>query len=640
MKKVNTKLMMIIFIAIVLFTTTVSASFAQQLGVFDIIKPFNSYASVYSSDVVESMRPLMMGTHGAISTGHYLATNAGIEIFRKGGNAFDAGVGAAMALKVTQMDMAGWCGLAPLILYSARENIVTTRTGCGTSPALLTLEQLLKSRKAGFDLGAYLPPVPADVDVWLTTLDRFGTMSFEEVAQYALEIAEEGYHMFKPQYTRSLATAEGIKKWPYNMEFWFQNSIDRKQKIGDIMVNKDLGKLIRYMIDAERRILAAGGNRSDGIWAARNAFYKGEPAKAVDKFYRELPGGLIRYEDFASYQGEWQKPLHTTYKGYDIYAPRGWCQGPRIILWLNMLENFDLHSLGYNTPEYIHLISQVIDLGMSDCHKYIGDPDFADIPMQLYSKEYARERIKLIDMEQAFDDMPPWGDPRKMKNIADDSPKSFISMKDSSQYITMDNQMTTVDSGTTSLNVIDGEGNTFSMTESDGHMHTPMIPGWGFGIARRCIQFNSDQAFGNVAAPNKRNRNTNAPFLVMKDGKPFMGLSTPGGDKQLQALMQVFFNVVEWGMDVQQAVDQPRFFSFNFIGTGTDWVNKYPAQLNIESRIPQETFEALKKKGHFVVDYGLWTLDACAPTITYRDPETGIIYTAGDVRRETSSMAY
>jgi gamma-glutamyltranspeptidase/glutathione hydrolase len=608
---------------------------AAEEGLLDTVKPFNSYGHVYDPDNFESMRPRIMGTHGALATGHYLATIAGIEAFKKGGNAFDAGVTAAMALKVTKMGFAGWTGVAPLILYSAREGQVITRIGAGTTPARATLDYFLEHGKSPINNAL----LPADVDVWLATLDRFGSFSFEEAVLPALDVAENGYHLYKMQKWLLDDRKDGILKFPYNVEFWFQMGVG-KQKVGDIMLNRDLGKLIRYMIDAERKALAAGGTRSDGIWAARDSFYKGEPARAVDKFFKEN-NGLVTYEDMANYKGRWQAPLHTTFMGYDVYTCDGWSQGPRMILFLNMLENFDLKALGYNTPEYIHLISQVINLAMSDCHRYIGDPDLADTPRELYSKEYAKERIKLINMNKAFQDMPAWGDPRNMKNLHPESPTKFAMGEDMTPTMVAQGELPEegIMFDTTSLNVIDAQGNIFSMTESDGHMTTPMIPGWGFGLGNRMAQFNLDPTLANVMAPNKRPRNTNNPFLVMKDGKPFMGFSTPGGDQQAQSLLQVLLNIVVWGLSPEQALDQPRFGSYNFAGTGRE-VNRNPGQLNLEERIPQETFEALKRMGHNVKSWGLWNWLACAPTLTYMDPETGQIIAAGDVRRETYPLGY
>ncbi len=316
-----------------------------------------------------------------------------------------------------------------------------------------------------------------------------------------------------------------------------------------------------------------------------------------------------------------------------------------------MLENYDLRALGYNTPEYIHLISQVIDLAMADAHRYVGDPDFAPAPKGLYGKAYARERIKLIDETSAFRDMPPWGDPERMAAVAEGAPVSFVASRSRPQGATQvqpapagrrgsaggGDEAHAVD--TSSLNVMDAEGNVFSLTESDGHTFTPMIPGWGFGLGNRMGQFNLDPDLANVMAPGKRPRNTNSPLLVMVDGQPFMGLSTPGGDQQLQCLLQIFLNVVVWGMSPEQAVDQPRFGSYNFPATGSE-VNRNPAVLYMEDRIPAATAEALRAMGHDVRSWGLWNWRAGAPTVTWRDPETGVMTAAGDVRRETASLGF
>ncbi len=621
---------------VVVISATFSGSAGQEKGApHQLIAPFETHVTVYDEHNVEPMRPDIFGTHGVVSTGNYRATLAGIEVFKKGGNAFDAGVAAAMALKVTTPDIAGWTGVAPLILYSADEEQVLTRIGAGTAPAAATLENYAAHGKDP----ARSAIVPADVDVWLAALARFGTISFEEAAQYALDLAENGFHLhhrLKFSIDRGQDTA---RRWPYNEKYWLQNG-EGRQPLGSLMVNTDLGKLIRYMIDAERKMLATEGTRADGIWAARDAFYKGEPARAVGAFFKEHLDAQMTYADMAGYEGGWDAPLHTTYRGYDVFTCDAWSQGPRFILMVNMLERFDLKSLGYNTPDYIHVISQVIDLAMSDSHKYLGDPDFVDIPTELYSKEYARERIKLIDREHAFQDMPPWGDPVNMRNVDPGSPRTFAPTEAAGNDAGGLDVMTRRNSlDTTALNVMDAQGNVFSMTESDGHLGTPMIPGWGFGISNRGGQFNLDPTLANVVAPGKRPRNTNTPFLIMKDAKPFLGLSLAGGDMQAQALLQIFLNVVEWGMTPQQAMDHPRFGSYNFPGTG-DEVNRDPGRLNLEGRIPPETFAALERLGHKVESWGLWSYVSGDGTITYRDPETGFIMAAADPRREMYALGY
>ena len=604
-------------------------------GLLGTLSPFGSYGHVYDSANVEAMRPRFMGRRGVVSSGHYLATMAGMDMLKQGGNAFDAGVTAAMALKVTKMDYAGWTGVAPLILYSAAEKRVITRVGAGTSPAAATLEYFLEHGKDRVNTAL----VPADIDVWLAALDRYGTIGFAEAAAPALEIAEEGYHLYKMQKWMMDDQTDGVLRFPYNRDFWFQHGVGQ-QEVGDLMQNPDLGRLIRYMMAAEERTLASGGTRSQGIRAARDAFYKGDPARAVGALFAEL-GGIVTYDDLASYESEWMEPLETTFMGYDVYTGDGWSQGPRLILMLNMLDGVDLEALGYNTPEYIHLLSQVIDLAMSDSHRYVGDPRVVDTPEELYTKEYARIRAAMIDRARAFQDMPPWGDPNRMLAVGEKSPRSFTASTATAAPDERgpDASTETPIFDTSSLNVMDSEGNLFSMTESDGHLTTPLIPGWGFGLGGRMGQFNLDPRLANVMAPGKRPRNTNTPLLVMKDGEPFMGLSTPGADQQLQSLLQVFLNVVVWGMSPEQALDQPRFGSYNFPTSGNE-INRNPAGLLLEDRIPAETAEALKKLGHDVGWWGLWNLRSGAPTLAYRDPVTGVMIAAGDVRRETSSLAW
>ena len=597
----------------------------------NIIRPFEGFGHVYDAQNFESMRPRIMGTHGVISSGHYLSTMAGMEVLKRGGNAFDAGVSAAMALKVMKMGYAGWNGVAPLILYSAAEGRVLTRVGAGTSPAKATLEHFLKHGKTDHNVAL----IPADVDVWLATLARYGTLSFQQAAQPALEIAEGGYHLYKHQKGLLDELQDDIVRLPYNKAFWFPKGAGN-HRLGDLMVNKDLGRLIRYMMRAEAQAVAGGAGRNDAIRAARDAYYKGEPARAAAAHYAEYEDAIVAYEDLAGYEGAWMRPLHTSFLGYDVYVCDGWSQGPRLLLFLNMLENFDLKKMGYNSPEYIHHISQVINLGFSDSHKYIGDPNFTKTPASLYTKAYAGKRASLVDARKAFSDMPPWGDPESMKAVASDSPKQFTSPStEDAAAFTSHREL----EDTTSLNVMDRAGNVFSMTESDGHMTSPMIPGWGFGLGRRMTQFNLDPSLANVMAPGKRPRNTNNPVLVLKDGRPFMGISTPGGDQQAQAMLQVFLNVVLWGMSPEQALDQPRFGSYNFPATGQA-INRNPARLNLESRIPQSTFDALRVLGHDVQDWGRWNWRACALTLTYRDPETGLMIAAGDVRRETASLGH
>lgn len=594
--------------------------------------PLIDYAAAYQPGNYEAYRPRVMGTRGVIASGHYLATQIGYDMFRANGNAFDAGVAAAMAAKALKMDYAGWVGVGPLILYSAKENKVVTRVGTGTLPALGTFEYFKKTGKNSVNTAL----VPADIDVWLSALETYGTLSFEKVALPTAEMVERGYPLYKMQQYLILANLDNIRKFPYNAQFFLQTE-PQGFRIGSLMKNADLGKTIRYMINAERKALAAGKNREEAIRAARDAFYTGEPARAIDKMFREL-NGLMRYEDLANYQGKWMAPLHTQYRGYDVYAPSGWSQGPRMILVLNVLENFDLKALGYMTPEYIHVISQAINLAFSDSHKWVGDPDFVKMSDKLWGKPYGKLRAGLIDRNRAFQDMPPWGDPERMLAISPDSPTRFAA-PGQSEPPRQGSRGEPPQMDTTSVNAMDAEGNVFSNTISDPQTNTPMVPGWGFGLGGRAGQFNLNPDLANVVAPGKRPRNTNSPFLVMKDGRPFMGLSTPGADEQVQSLLQVLLNVIEWQMPIEHAVDQPRFGSSNFPGTGGE-VNRSPGVLFMENRISAAVVKELESRGHVMRSWGGWNYRTGSPTVTFRDPQTGLLVAAADVRREAVALGH
>ena len=595
--------------------------------------PLISHGVQFQPGNFEAYRPRVMGTRGVVASGHYLATQIGYEMFRANGNAFDAGIAAAMAAKALKMDYAGWVGVGPLILYSSKENKVVTRVGTGTLPALGTFEYFKKTGKNRVNTAL----VPADIDVWLSALETYGTMSFEKVALPTAEMVERGYPLYKMQQYMILANVDSIRKFPYNAQFFLQAD-PQGYRIGSLMKNADLGKTIRYMIDAEKKALAAGKNRKEAIRAARDAFYTGEPARAIDKMFRELDG-LMRYEDLVNYQGKWMAPLHTQYRGYDVYAPSGWSQGPRMILALNVLENFDLKSLGYMTPEYIHIISQAINLAFSDSHKWVGDPDFVKMSDNLWGKPYGKLRAGLIDRNRAFQDMPPWGDPERMLAIAPDSPTRFAAPPGQSTPGPRAPQGEPQQMDTTSVNAMDAEGNVFSNTISDPQTGTPMVPGWGFGLGGRGSQFNLTPDLANVVAPGKRPRNTNSPFLVMKDGRPFMGLSTPGADEQVQSLLQVLLNVIEWQMPIEHAVDQPRFGSSNFPGTGGE-VNRSPGVLFLENRISAAVVKDLEGRGHVMRSWGGWNYRTGSPTVTFRDPQTGLLVAAADVRREAVALGY
>lgn len=617
------------FAILVLFITVVSGSaVAQGLGgTEDILKV---HGTVFSEDLVGSLRPVAMGVNGMIAVQSMDAALIGIEILKKGGNAFDAGVAATAALRVTTMFNAGWCGVTPFIGYVASEKKVIMRAGVGTAPALATSEWFKEQGYDGFmpsgKEAILLAIMPSDVDNYIAILQDYGTISLGEALEGAIRLAEEGWPINNAFASSIASKEEEIREWwPYNAEVWLQYG--RPPRPGELLYQKDLAKTMKLLVTAEQKALNNGLSRRAALEAARDVFYKGEIAQAIDKFYREN-GGLVRYDDVANYRGEWEEPIHTTYEGIDIYTVNTATQGPVMIEMFNMLENYDIKELGHNSAEYIHLLSQIINLAMSDRYNWFGDPNFVTVPDGLWTKEYAKELIKTIDPDKAQPEMPPKSNPWPFSTNA-----SSLNPYSNAVAVLPGSTEESDDSDTTFIAVMDKEGNCFAMTPSDGHINTALIPGYGFGLTNRGRRFM--RVDGNPAdiAPGKRPMNTTNPSVCLKDGKPYMLWGTSGGDDQNQTMLQLFLNVYEFGMNPQQAVEQNRFGSQNFVATSSPYPHR-KARIKIHDGIEKEVIEALEAKGHDVVLYP-WTAYLANPCMIVRD-DNGLMWGGADFRRDQS----
>jgi gamma-glutamyltranspeptidase/glutathione hydrolase len=517
-----------------------------------------------------------------VASGHVLATEAGLIILRQGGNAFDAGVATAMALNVTRPMSAGMMGVAPTLLYEARTGQVHSYNGLGTAPGRMTVQYL---RGQGwpvapfFGINAQL--IPASPDAWIAVLEKYGSMSFSEVAAPAIKLAEEGHVLNKTTANfMKISWAEMALmkyKWPYNYSVFWKPFEPSGPAPGKILYQKDLAKTLRLMADAEQRELQNSGDRLKALEAARAVFYKGEVAEAIAKLHRDFDGPMTR-EELEWYHGQWESPVSGNYKGYTIYANDAWCQGPTVPMVLQMLENLDLKSLGHNTPEYISAVAQAIELAYADREAYFGDPQFVDVPIHgLLSREYAKERGKLINPKRGFGKMPSPGDPWKYEGRP--RPKNIYQPRPIPASLPPHR----ASHDTTYLCVVDKSGNAFSLTPSD-FPYSPMVPGYGIMLGNRVQQFRLKDGHPAQVAPHKRPRLTPNPSMVTKDGKLFMAFGTPGGDMQPQAMVQVFLNIVEWGMDPQAAINAPRFKSKNFPDSFSPHFY-YPGKIQLEDEI-------------------------------------------------------
>lgn len=552
-------------------------------------------------------RPVIRGTHGVIATGHYLATEAGVHILRSGGNAIDAGVAAGFCEHVLEPHQNGAGGEAPILIYSAARRKAFSINGHGTAPRRATIDWF---REQGIDLipaNGFLPAtVPAAFDSWITALREFGTMSLAEVLAPALDLAENGYPMYNHLREILVAKQEAFEKeWPTSAEVFVPGG--RVPEVGEIFRQPLLASTFRKLLHAEKH--AARISRDAGLQAARDLYYKGEIAEGIAEFVAEteiMDGtgkahrGLLEYEDMAEYSAKVETPEVVDYRGIDVLKCGPWCQGPVMLQQLSLLEGFDLRAMGHNSVEYIHTLVECAKLAFADREAYYGDPEFDDVPMDiLLSKEYAADRRRLIDVRHASGDFRP-GDPLGRGPLPYDasSAKPYWSQPSHESHSEAHD--------TTHLDIIDAQGNMMSATPSGGWLQSsPVVAGVGFPLGTRGQMFFLDERRPNALQPGKRPRTTLTPSLAMKDGRPFMALGTPGGDMQDQWTLQFFLNLIDFGMDLQEALDAPTFHTSHFPSSFSPRT-MLRKRVAIEERIPEAVREELKRMGHDVAVAGPW----------------------------------
>ena len=417
-------------------------------------------------------------------------------------------------------------------------------------------------------MGILRSVVPSAADAWLTAVEKYGTMSFAQVVAPALELARRGFAVTRSVH-RAISNLENTLKgdepiWRSTVEVLLPKG--RAPDVGEPLVQKDLARTFERLIEVER----ANGHRGreGAIRAARDYFYKGDIAEEMARFSEEH-GGLLTLEDLKDFSVKIEEPEIGHYKEYQVYTCGPWCQGPVLAQTLQMLEGDDLKAYGHNSPDYLHVLSQSLNLAFSDRHHYYGDPDFVEVPMKgLLSKEYARDRRRAIDMQRAFAEMPPPGRPWAYQGSPDRSPATLRTETVGGEQ----------EQDTSYTCVVDQWGNAFSATPSDGS-NSPLVPGLGFRLSARGSQTWLDPGHPSALQPWKRPRLTPSPAIVLKEGRLFMPFGTPGGDAQCSVMAQVFLNIVEFGMNTQQAIEQPRLTSSNF--PGSFWPHVYlPGRLN------------------------------------------------------------
>ena len=572
-----------------------------------------------------TMRPIIRGRHYAVASMKAEATRAAERILEAGGNAFDAIVAGQAVLGVVDAAMNGIGSDAVILIYDARAKKVVSLNAEGTAPRLATIEWYKKNNggKLPQSDGLLSGTVPGMVDAWYILLDRWGTMSFEKVLEQAIDLAENGFPIGNSM-ARAIQTSRKIIKYPTTSKTYLPDG--KAPNAGDIFRNPALARTLKKMVEAEKQSASKG--RHAALQAARDRFYKGDIALEMAKF-SEANGGLFRYEDFAAYTAKVEEPVSTNYRGYEIFKNPSASQGPSELFALNVLEGFDLKAMGLNSAAYIHTTVEALKLAMGDREKYLGDMDFIRIPYEgLLSKEYAAERRKLIDPDKASLELRPGTAERFMKNApALDRPLKVTTKGDADHH-----------GDTSYIAVVDEARNMITLTPSlHSAFGTGMVMGdLGFIFNCRGDYYSLEAGEANALAPGKRPRSTLQGTLVMKDGQPQMVLGTPGADNQVQATMQALLNMIDFGMNVQQAIEAPHWSTRSFPASPFPHTMR-PGDLSVESRVPELVREALKAKGHKLTVTGPWTGTALARIVV--DLRTGVLSAGADPRSEAYAWA-
>jgi gamma-glutamyltranspeptidase/glutathione hydrolase len=522
-------------------------------------------------------RPLVTGRHGVVTSLHPLASMAGMKILLQGGNAFDAAVATAMAVAVVDPKNSTIGGQGFATMYVAKEKRVRALNFFGPSPKLATIEAV---QGKNYEHGYLSPVVPSCLAGYAAMHRAYGRLRWREVVQPALELAEQGFAVTE-DFAGVIELMRGEMDFPSTQAVFFPGG--RAPRTGELFRQPDLAETLRTV-----------GEKG------ASAFYSGDIARRIGAFF-ERNGGLLRYEDLAGYEPQWVEPLSVNYRGYQVFTTPPNSSGVALLFQLNILQGYDLKALGHNSPDYLNLIAEVQRLGIADRNRYVADPEAIAVPVaRLLSEEYAASRRALVKLGRAMPGVP---DPK----LADEKPAR---------------------SNTTHLTVVDGEGNMVSLTQTLGAWFGSGVVAADTGVvfSNQMRHLHTIPGSPSQLGPGRRPRSNQSPVIVLKDGEPVLALGTPGTEGIWQRLVQVLVNVIDFKMDMQQAVAAPRLLH----GGPTRVVLDPPAHVKMEDRIAPATAAALRARGYRV---DLIPDDEGSVNGVQRDPVTGLLYGGADPRR-------
>ena len=557
-----------------------------------------------------------MARRGVVTSGHYLASQVGLEVLARGGNAIDAGVAAVFALTLVKPHECGIGGECPILIHQPGREAAADRpnpfviSGQGAAPKGLTVARV---RELGLDdipgTGLIAAAVPSTVGALITALLESGSMGLAETLGPVVDLARGGYAVYPAMRSSISAVQSRISRWPSTAGLYLDGGVP---DVGRTIRNADWADAMTSLLDAEMG--ARRGGRDAGLRAAMDAFYRGPIAQKIEAFVAPArtagrtpdgePPAALTLDDLAAHVSTVETPASFRYRGLDVFKCPPWSQGPVFLQQLALLEGDDLGRLGHNSVEYIHLVTEAAKLAFADREAFYGDPGFVSVPLdRLLSPAYNRERRALIDATRASAKVRPgYGAPAGIR-------PAFVDER--------------AEGDTTHVDVIDAEGNLFTATPSGGWLQSsPIVPGLGFPLGTRLQQFNLVDGHPNALAPGKRPRTTLTPTLVLRDGQPHMVFGTEGGDNQDQWTLEVFLNVVDFGMSLQEALDAPLFHNAHvpssFYPHDAD-----PTALIVEGRVPAATRDALAAMGHDIVVADDWDLGQV--TMARVTPSTGLL---------------
>lgn len=569
-------------------------------------------------------RPTIMARRHVAAAGHYWSALAGFEIMEAGGNAIDAGVAMGIATGVLESELVGFGGVAPTMIYLAETREVVVISGVGPWPKAASPEYF----NARF--GGRVPPgilntvVPAAPGIWIGALERYGTMSFGEVAAAAIRFARDGFPMYPIFRDRLIEHRHEFADWPTTAAIFLPDGGIPDD--GALFIQRDLAATLQYLADEEAA--QRGKGRSAGLAAARDAFYEGDIAAAMIRQQQDL-GGPMTAEDLASFRARFETPCRIRFGDLDVYGCGPWSQGPLVLQALNLLDGNDLAAMGHNSADYVHTVTEAMKLAAADREAYFGDPDFVDVPLdRLLSREYAAERRAMIRSAEAWPEMPPFGKlpgydlpPWRPDPSAQPHDRAGAALE------------------TSHLAAVDRFGNLFASTPSDPTISGPVTPGTGITPSMWGSRAYTDPRHPAAVGPGRRPRMSANPMIAIRKGRSIASFGSPGSEVLGQAQLQVFLNVHVFGMGPQAAVEAPRFASYSWPASAIPH-SYHPGRLNLEADIGEAVGAALAARGHRIEWWPAQKWSAGSVCSVGIDWETGLRHGAADSRRTAYAVGW